>query len=172
MASKRKNPGAVALGRKGGLKGGPARAANMTPAERAESARNAVLARWAKEKAADNAGKQPSAELLEEVIPLFSAKHENVEAEFNRLLNEWKAARRATSSSTAIAIHPSYQRIIGMGPPVLPLILRELGRELDHWFWALKAISGEDPVPLEHRGNFRRMGADWLRWGKEKGYVR
>jgi hypothetical protein len=43
---KRKNPHAVALGRKGGKKGGPARAAKMTPEERTESARKAVLARW------------------------------------------------------------------------------------------------------------------------------
>lgn len=46
--TKRKNPMAVALGRKGGLKGGPARAASMTPEERSESARKAVLARWEK----------------------------------------------------------------------------------------------------------------------------
>lgn len=45
---KRKNPYAVALGRKGGRKGGPARAAKMTAEQRSESARNAVLARWAK----------------------------------------------------------------------------------------------------------------------------
>jgi hypothetical protein len=45
---KRKNPAAVALGKKGGKKGGPARAANMTPEERSESARNAVVARWAR----------------------------------------------------------------------------------------------------------------------------
>jgi len=45
--AKRKNPAAVALGRKGGKKGGPARAASMTPEERAASARNAALARWA-----------------------------------------------------------------------------------------------------------------------------
>lgn len=51
MAKKRKNPYAVALGRKGGLKGGPARAATMTAKERSESARKAVEARWAKEKA-------------------------------------------------------------------------------------------------------------------------
>lgn len=41
-----KDPAAVALGRKGGLKGGHARAANMTPEERSESARKAVQARW------------------------------------------------------------------------------------------------------------------------------
>lgn len=56
VARKRKNPYAVALGRKGGLKGGPSRAANMTPEQRSESARNAVLARWAKERASENAG--------------------------------------------------------------------------------------------------------------------
>jgi hypothetical protein len=51
MEKQKKNPYAVALGRKGGRKGGPARAANMTPEQRTESARNAVLARWAKTKA-------------------------------------------------------------------------------------------------------------------------
>jgi hypothetical protein len=36
------------LGRKGGLKGGPARAKAMTAEQRSESARKAVTARWAK----------------------------------------------------------------------------------------------------------------------------
>jgi hypothetical protein len=43
-----KDPAAVALGRKGGLKGGKARAAKMTPEERSESARKAARTRWAK----------------------------------------------------------------------------------------------------------------------------
>jgi hypothetical protein len=41
-----KDPAAVALGRKGGLKGGKARAAKMTPEERSAAARNAAAARW------------------------------------------------------------------------------------------------------------------------------
>jgi len=41
-----KDPAAVALGRKGGLKGGKARAANMTPEERSDAARKAAKARW------------------------------------------------------------------------------------------------------------------------------
>lgn len=48
-----KDPAAVALGRKGGLKGGHARAAKMTPEERSESARKAVLARWERAKRND-----------------------------------------------------------------------------------------------------------------------
>jgi len=38
------------LGRRGGKKGGKARAANMTPEERSEAARKAVNARWAKKR--------------------------------------------------------------------------------------------------------------------------
>ena len=42
-----KNPAAVELGRKGGLKGGKARAEKMTAEQRVESARRAAQARWA-----------------------------------------------------------------------------------------------------------------------------
>ena len=41
-----KNPAAVALGRQGGLKGGNARAAKMTPERRIEIAKKAANARW------------------------------------------------------------------------------------------------------------------------------
>jgi hypothetical protein len=41
-----KDPAAVALGRKGGLKGGKARAAKLTPEQRIDSARKAAEARW------------------------------------------------------------------------------------------------------------------------------
>ncbi|MBX9735108.1 MAG: hypothetical protein K2X37_13710 [Chitinophagaceae bacterium] len=37
---------AAALGRKGGLKGGPARAAALTPKKRSEIAKKAAAARW------------------------------------------------------------------------------------------------------------------------------
>lgn len=44
-----KDPAAVALGRKGGLKGGKARAARMTAEERSEAARHAARERWSKD---------------------------------------------------------------------------------------------------------------------------
>jgi hypothetical protein len=46
-----KDPLAVALGRRGGLKGGRARADKMTEDERRESASNAARARWKRTKA-------------------------------------------------------------------------------------------------------------------------
>ena len=53
--ARRKNPAAVALGARGGKKGGKARMAQLTPAQRSELARKAVLARWAKR---DNEGRE------------------------------------------------------------------------------------------------------------------
>lgn len=47
-ADEGKDPAAVALGRKGGLKGGKARAESMTPEERSEAAKRAAAARWRK----------------------------------------------------------------------------------------------------------------------------
>lgn len=41
-----KDPAAVALGRRGGLKGGKARAEKLTAAERSASAKKAAEARW------------------------------------------------------------------------------------------------------------------------------
>jgi hypothetical protein len=46
--ARKKNPNAVALGKLGGSKGGKIRATKLTPKERSDIARKAVLARWAK----------------------------------------------------------------------------------------------------------------------------
>lgn len=43
---KRKNPAAVALGKRGGKKGGPARAAALSSNRRSEIARLAAVSRW------------------------------------------------------------------------------------------------------------------------------
>jgi hypothetical protein len=45
-----KNPAAVALGRLGGKKGGPARAAKLSAKKRAQIARKAAMTRWGKKR--------------------------------------------------------------------------------------------------------------------------
>lgn len=47
---RKKNPAAVALGKMGGLKGGRARAAKLSPEERKAIAQRAAQARWTKAK--------------------------------------------------------------------------------------------------------------------------
>lgn len=43
-----KNPHAVALGRLGGMRGGVARAASLSPRKRSQIAKRAAIARWGK----------------------------------------------------------------------------------------------------------------------------
>ena len=90
---------------------------------------------------------------------------------FEELKTDWKTRTRYLSNSAQIAAIRSYQRIIGMGPPALPLILKELERETDHWFWALEAISGENPVPANQAGRVEDMARTWIEWGRQKGLV-
>ncbi len=89
---------------------------------------------------------------------------------FQELVRQWKRATEFTSSSTEMVLHPAYQQIIGMGPAALPLLIRELRRDPDHWFAALKSISGDDPVPAEDWGRVPRMVQAWLAWGEQHGY--
>jgi hypothetical protein len=93
-----------------------------------------------------------------------------LEESFLQLAEQWRRETGMLSLVSKMAIHPAYQRIIGMGQPVVPLILRELEREPDHWFWALQAITGENPVQPAQRGILDEMAAAWLEWGKNCGY--
>lgn len=94
-----------------------------------------------------------------------------IKIKFMKLKFQWEAETAMMSSITEIAMHPSYQQIIGMGPVVVPLILSEIEKKSGHWFWALKSITGEDPVLLNQRGRVKEMTQAWLRWGKEHNYL-
>ena len=86
----------------------------------------------------------------------------NLESAFHALVAEWKASRGHTASVNAWARHPAYQAIIELGPPAIPLLLRELETNPDHRFRALKELSGENPVPQENRANVSDMARYWL----------
>ena len=70
------------------------------------------------------------------------------------------------------AVHPAYQGIIGLGDAALPWILEELKKEPRDWFWALTAITGENPIPESSAGKVEEMAEAWLRWGREQGYTK
>ena len=76
---------------------------------------------------------------------------------FQRLTDEWKRKSRYMSNTAQMAILTPYHRIIGMGMDAVPLILGELQRDPDHWFWALEAITEEDPVPAAAKGKVDQM---------------
>jgi hypothetical protein len=90
--------------------------------------------------------------------------------EFQRLRKQWRAECGITSSMTKIIMAPSYQRIIGMGRPAVPLIMRQLESEGDRptfWSWALQSITGEKPFRHEDRGKVKAPARAWLAWWRD-----
>lgn len=102
---------------------------------------------------------------------LITREQITLEKRFRALFQAWKAETGNLSSITQVAIHPAYQQIIGIGLQAVPLILKELERAPDHWFWALRAVTGENPVPAEHRGRMEEMRRAWIQWGRERRFL-
>jgi hypothetical protein len=94
-----------------------------------------------------------------------------VDDRFRVLAAEWRAAVEFLSSTTAVVDHPAYQAIIALGPPVVPLLLRELEREPVPWFEALQRITGDDPVSPSDWGRPRAMADAWMAWGRTRGLI-
>ena len=92
---------------------------------------------------------------------------------FQSLVTKWRQERGAMSSITEMVLCPAYQAMIGMGPSAIQFILAQLeseGDEPDQWFWALRVLTGENPVRDEDRGNSLRMAQSWLEWAKNRDY--
>jgi hypothetical protein len=89
---------------------------------------------------------------------------------FETLASEWKEQVGGSSFVAEKTNHPAYQKIIEMGQVVVPFLLRELEQKPTHWFEALKAITGANPIQPEQRGRTKQMAQAWLNWGREQGY--
>ena len=93
---------------------------------------------------------------------------------FRKHVDKWKNDTMHWSSMLRITSHPSYLRIIGLAGELGRnelgrLILRELETEPYHWFDALEAISGKNPVKPED--NFDAAVNAWLEWGRKEGII-
>lgn len=100
--------------------------------------------------------------------PSFNATEES-EREFRALAAQCHRDTAHLSSMSQKINHPAYQRIIGMGSAVLPLLLQELEQRPDHWFRALADITGENLVPKG--STFGQARTLWLAWGRQQGYI-
>ena len=90
--------------------------------------------------------------------------------EFQRLSEEWKSSRGPATTVAAMVKHPAYLEIVQLGEPAIPLLLKELEQQPDHWFAALRAMTGANPVRDEDRGDVTRMAESWIEWGRANGY--
>lgn len=109
------------------------------------------------------------------VEPSYLSTAQELWFQFQALTVAWRQQRGVMSSITEAAMCPAYQSIIGMGDVAIPFIIATLqseGDDPDQWFWALRAISGVDPVRDSDRGDYRAMAQSWIEWAKMNGYAR
>ena len=103
---------------------------------------------------------------------LPDTQHAAHERRFTRFATAWKAETELISKVTARILHPAYQKIIGMGEAAIPFILKDLSENgPDDWFWALTAITDENPITEAIVGDMHAMTEAWLQWGTKAGYL-
>lgn len=95
----------------------------------------------------------------------------DTERAFQAFAKQWHDEIGPDSSLSNITGNINYLRIISLGKPVIPFILKELQREPAPWFLALRVITGELTLGKEHAGDFRKMAAAWIEWGIQNGYL-
>ena len=103
-------------------------------------------------------------------IESIKERSTDTHAVFLELVESWKKDTEFVSTIEDMVLHESYQRIIGLGPSVVPFLLQELEREPDHWFWALESITRVNPA--EDADTFNDTVTAWLDWGAQRGYAR
>lgn len=104
--------------------------------------------------------------------PVSSSDHAiDLKNRFRQLADQWSGDTINMSSLTEMVSHPAYLRIIGLGAPATRLLLQELETNPDYWFFALSAVTNQDPATDDDRGDFERTRRKWLQWGKVRHYI-
>ncbi len=103
---------------------------------------------------------------------LLSPDNTRTAEKFIELANRWHEETDYLSSPSRITDNDTYLKIISMGESIIPFILRDLKERGGDWYRALRILSGTDQVPVEDRGDVPRMKESWLRWGRDRGYIK
>lgn len=89
--------------------------------------------------------------------------------QFDDLVCIWLDETLSSSSIIEICTNWAYQRVIGLGPNAIPLILEAVNDGQRHWGWALAALTGDNPAADTQN---QQDAADvWLRWAAQEGYL-
>jgi hypothetical protein len=87
---------------------------------------------------------------------------------FRDLADRWERETSHVSSITKRVMHPCYQSILGMGPNVVSLLIRDMQENRRDWFWALQHLTQENPVSARDAGNLDKMIAAWVGWERKQ----
>jgi hypothetical protein len=96
---------------------------------------------------------------------------QSLKQKFLEHATKWDRETAYLSSTPKMVLHDSYQKIMAMGPDIVPVLLRDLQENRRSWFWALRHLTHANPVPPEDQGNLDKMIAAWVAWGKREGQI-
>ena len=90
---------------------------------------------------------------------------------FQALADQWQEETGMFSLHYQAARHPAYQKILDLGPAIIPLILEYMTNHGGHWEQILITLSSENPMRPEEAGKVAKNRQRWLEWGRQKGYL-
>ncbi len=86
--------------------------------------------------------------------------------EFEKLADEWERGTMHFSSSRMMKEHPAFQKLVDLGPDIIPLAIERLKREIGiFWFLVLLKLV-DNPPDTAVEGDMREMRRRWVEWEK------
>tara|TARA_Y100000310_G_scaffold345276_1_gene463342 strand:+ start:5132 stop:5431 length:300 start_codon:yes stop_codon:yes gene_type:complete len=96
----------------------------------------------------------------------------DIEKKYKELKVKWQDETAYFSSLSMKVDNPHHQKICNLGSKIVPIILNEFRNgDIDHLFFALRNITGADPIPEEDRGKVQKMAQHWVNWGIKEGII-
>ena len=89
---------------------------------------------------------------------------QKLKARFDELAAAWTSETACYSFKPQIVGHPAYRALLEMGPEILPLAIEELRTPARRWFYLLRDLTGESPVPPQAAGDVPAMAEAWVVW--------
>lgn len=111
---------------------------------------------------------QQSSPIKVRVYNISASVTKPTKAIFKECADKWKNDTAHLSIISQRLQHPAYQRIIRMGPSIVPFILEEMEQQPNHWFYALSLLTDANPIPADFKGTVRDAADLWIRWGKSR----
>jgi hypothetical protein len=94
-----------------------------------------------------------------------------LESQLLRNFAQWIEGVGPISDPKKILAHPAYTRIVDMGKPAIPIILRHLEREPSLLAWTLFDLTGANPVRPSDSGRIDKITKAWIKLGRENHYT-
>lgn len=87
--------------------------------------------------------------------------------EIRELIHNIKQDTGGYSTHIHIFRHQDFVELICMGDVIVPYIFHLITQETGGdwlYFYVLAAVTGHNPIPVEHGGKFKLVLIDWLNW--------